>query len=512
MKQKITIFIIICLTLFMISACDTKEDPSIEALIKAENEKNDIYYEIFVRSFADSDGDGIGDLNGVTENLDYLDALGVTALWLMPINEGPTYHGYSVTDYYAIEEDYGTMEDFQNLIDEAYKKDIKIMIDLVINHTSDQHPWYTSSQYDEDSPYRDYYTWKASSTAYSSFVGGMVDLNLKSEKVIEEIHHIIDFYMDMGVTGFRLDAAKHFFDYAENNGSTIENIIFIAELNAYMKNINENSFLVSEVYDSYVDMYANYFQASDSAFNFYASDKIVEALSGLSISRFASRIQNTYEDFSEFNSDFIDTPFLKNHDQDRIASVLPQNDLEERLKLAARILLTLPGSPIIYYGEEIGMKGIRYEGISVDGYDAPVYDEYRRSPLLWGNSDIETTWLPDIGLNNDVDNISIQQNNDSSLLKAYQEIIEIRKSYPALMYGNYFELFNGNNNNIQGYVRQYSYGDSFNEAVLVIHNFSSSSYEITDLAYEEIIYGSLAMDGYDTLILKINPELIGDYI
>ena len=510
--RKFQIGFIILLSAILLAACDQSNDPDVMQLMKEANEKNDVYYEIFVRSFADSDGDGIGDLNGITENLDYLDDLGVTALWLMPINEGPSYHGYSITDYYDIESDYGTMDDFQTLIDEAAKKDIKIMIDLVINHTSDQHPWYIDAQYDETSPYRDYYTWTGPSTAFSSFVGGMVDLNLASDAVVEEIHDMVDFYMAMGVTGFRLDAAKHFFDKAENNGTTVDNIVFIAELNAYMKAINEDSFLVSEVYEPSVDLYANYFQSSDSAFNFYASDKIVEAVSGSSISRLASRIQNSYEDFYTYNANFIDTSFLRNHDQDRFASVISQDYLDAKLKLGARILLTLPGSPIIYYGEEIGMKGIRYEALNVDGYDADIYDEYRRSPLLWGDTSIETTWLPDIGLNDETRDIATQQNDDESVWKAYQEIIEIRKEHPALMYGNTFELYKGNNNKIQGYIRHYTYEDSYSEAVLVIHNLSANAYEITDIEYEEIIMGSLNIAGYDTLILKINPDSIGDYM
>jgi glycosidase len=496
--------------MFMIVSCHTDEEVDQFELMSQENPQNDVYYEIFVRSFADSDGDGIGDLNGITNNLDYLEQLGVTSLWLMPINEGPSYHGYSITDYYDIESDYGTLDDFQNLIDKAAEKDITILMDLVINHTSDQHPWYTEAQYDETSLYRDYYIWTGDNTAYASFVGGMVDLNLGNEAVVEEIHHMIDFYMSMGVKGFRLDAAKHFFVKDVGNGSVANNIIFIAQLNAYMKSIDEDSFLISEVYESSFDLYANYFQSSDSAFNFYASDKIVEAISGSSISRLARRIQNSYESFADFNLDFIDTPFLRNHDQDRFASSLSEGYLDEKLALGAHILLTLPGSPIIYYGEELGLKGYRYEGLTVDGYEGNIYDEYRRSPLLWG-SDQETTWLPDIGINDDVEDISVQLENDDSLLNTYIEMIGIRKQNPALMYGNSFELYNGNSNKIQGYIRTYSFKD-YTQSVLVIHNLSNQSVDMTDLIYEDILLGSLELEAYGSLIVTINPDSIGEYI
>lgn len=510
MKKKIYLIITAILLIFMIASCAKDEEVSQMELLSQQNPQNDVYYEIFVRSFADSDGDGVGDLNGITNNLDYLEQLGVTSLWLMPINEGPSYHGYSVTDYYDIESDYGTIEDFQNLIDKAAEKDITILMDLVINHTSDQHPWYTEAQYDETSPYRDYYIWTGDNTAYASFVGGMVDLDLSNEAVVDEIHNMIDFYMSMGVKGFRLDAAKHFFVKDVGNGSIANNVIFIAALNAYMKSIDEDSFLISEVYESSFDLYANYFQSSDSAFNFYASDKIVEAISGSNISRLTRRIQNSYEAFADYNPDFIDTPFLRNHDQDRFASSLSEGYLDEKLALGAHILLTLPGSPIIYYGEELGMKGTEYDALNVDGYDGDIYDEYRRSPLLWGN-DQETTWLPDIGINDDVDDISVQRYSGTSLFSVYQEIIDIRKDNPALMYGNSFELFNGNSNQVQGYVRTYSYED-YTQSVLMIHNLLNKELDMSNLVYEDILLGTLDMGAYESLIVTIDPELVGDYI
>ncbi len=127
---------------------------------------NAVFYEIFVRSFNDSDGDGVGDFNGITQKLDYLQELGITAIWLMPIFPSPSYHGYDVTDYYDVNPQYGTMDDFKNLVAEAHKRDINIIIDLVINHTSDQHPWFKEAKKDPNSPYRDWYIWSETDPKY----------------------------------------------------------------------------------------------------------------------------------------------------------------------------------------------------------------------------------------------------------------------------------------------------------------------------------------------------------
>src|SRR5690554_2047090 len=244
--KKIISFIMLLLIGFILIGCEENDGEKLAELFP----QNDIYYSLFVRSFADSDGDGIGDLNGVRENLDYLVDLGITAIWLLPINPSPTYHGYDVTDYKAINPDYGTMADFDNLVKEAEAKGIKIMLDLVINHTSDQHPWFMEAKKGVNNPYRDYYLWTSETKAYETFVGGMVDLNLNNEKVVSEIKEIVDFYLEKGVLGFRLDAAQHFFDNPAETAVTIKNIIFLNDLNSYVKEKAPNSFIVGEVFVS----------------------------------------------------------------------------------------------------------------------------------------------------------------------------------------------------------------------------------------------------------------------
>ncbi|MBU1143994.1 MAG: alpha-amylase [Firmicutes bacterium] len=515
MKKIISIFTIIFLLILM-TACDqnptepneptpTPTEPAIN--LSEVNPTNDVYYQIFVRSFADSNEDGIGDLNGITENLDYLEELGITALWLLPVNPSPSYHGYSVTDYYGIESDYGTMEDFENLIDAAALRNIKIVIDLVINHTSDQHPWYQSALASTTSPYRNYYIWQGN-TAFESFVGGMKDLNFKNEAVIDEVKNIMDFYLEKGVHGFRVDAAKHLL---EGINAPFENTLLLLDLNLHIKEEYPNSFIVSEVFDYNYLAYADYYIGSDSVFNFNAASNIWDKVgNGNSRYLLVSNLKKGYDAYRYIDPEFVDSPFIGNHDLDRLASMggFSIFNTKEKITLAARILLTLPGSPFIYYGDELGMKGYRYEGTNIPGYGI-VYDEYRRQPFLWGNSEVQTTWLPSDGSNDDTDNLIEQREDQDSLFNAYKEMIEIRKNNPALMYGNDFSAYKNNNSSIQGYIRHYQY-ETINQAVLVIHNLSSDATSIT-LDYEELLYGSLDIPAYGTLIVTINPSEIEDY-
>lgn len=508
MKKLFSILILVFLVIGLIS-CKKEIEPIIEPLdLSLIYPQNDVYYEIFVRSFADSDADGIGDLNGVTQNLDYIEELGATAIWLMPINPSPAYHGYSVTDYYDIESDYGTLADFQNLIDEASSRDINIIIDLVINHTSDQHPWYLSAVSSTSSEYRDYYIWNNGS-AYESFVGGMKDLNFNNIAVIAEVKDIMNFYLEMGVHGFRIDAAKHLI---ESNSATIDNALLIFELNQYMKSIDPNSFLVSEVFDYNYQFTTDYYIGSDSLFNFGAAANIWDKVGyGNNRTLFVSNLKKAYDDFRQIKVDFVDSPFIDNHDVDRIASMGGFNTYNtlEKIALASRISLTLPGSPFIYYGDEIGMKGFRYEGYNMPGYGT-VYDEYRRQPFLWGSATYQTTWLPSDGSNDATKTLSVQRDLEGSLFNQYKQMIEIRKNNPALMYGNYFEAYVNNTSNIQGYLRYFMYED-VEQAVLVLHNLSQDSYAV-DIEYLEILYGTLNIPAYGSLIVTIDPDRIEEYI
>jgi alpha-amylase len=506
--KKMILWIILVSSAVLFVGCDEQQTPETSEF----NPHNDTYYQIFVRSFADSDGDGIGDLNGITENLDYLEDFGVTALWLLPINPSPSYHGYDVTDYYGINEDYGTMDDFKNLITEAESRGIKILIDLVINHTSDQHPWYIGAQ-NPSSAYRDFYIWD-NGNAFESFGGGMKDLNLANEEVVLEVQTIMDFYLEMGVHGFRLDAAKHFFAKPGIAGVDLKNTLFINELNRFIKEKHPDSYIVSEVFEYSDIIYPDYYIGSDSVYNFFGYKTIKDKV-GLGESRalFVRNLERFYDNIREVDPYFVDAPFLTNHDLDRLASTpgFSTYDSLAKLKLASRILLTLPGSPFIYYGEELGMKGYRdygNDGQNVPGYGV-AYDEYRRTPFLWGDSEIETTWFPD-AQNDATATLNEQKDDADSLYHTYRTMNHLRLDHVALRYGNDFIPYRDNDTFIQGYVRSYQ-DENEDQTLLIIHNLSSSDTFDLDFPFEELMYGDLTLAPYESLVVEIDTDLIEDY-
>ncbi len=476
----------------------------------------DVYYEIFVRSFADSDDDGVGDLNGITDNLDYLESLGITALWLMPINPSPSYHGYDVTNYYGINSDYGTMADFENLISEANARGIDIIIDLVVNHTSDQHPWYQSAVSSESSPYRDWYIFPdGSNVGYETFVGGMKDLNYDHPDVQQEMKDILQFWIEKGVHGFRLDAVLYLYEYSSAHRTVdYDNALLIREWDTFIKTFNPDAYIVSEAwYGSYED-YATYYLGSESLFDFSARSEILTRLgTGTGTYLLIDKLVDMYDEYRIYNPEFMDALMIGNHDTDRIASISGFNSYNslEKLKLAASIQMTLPGNPFIYYGDEIGTKGWR--DYSQDGFNMPgygiVYDEVRRVPFLWGSDDYQTSWYPD-NQNDDTVDVDTQMANPDSLWSHYQDVITLRRVNPALMYGNTIMAYRENNNAIQGFIRVYE-DDYYTQAVLVIHNVSPVEQTITLSGDYTILYGNTTMPMYSTLVVQINPDQIEDY-
>jgi len=236
-----------------------------------------VFYEIFVHSFYDSDGDGIGDLNGLVEKLDYLndgdpattDDLGITGLWLMPIAQSPSYHGYDVADYCAVDDEYGTNEDFRRLVDEVHRRGIRVIIDLVLNHTSSKHPWFQSARDDVNSPYRDFYIWSeqdpgykgpwgaqawhrsATGYYYGVFWEGMPDLNYDNPAVTAEMEEVIRFWLeDMGADGFRLDAVKHLIEEDRSQENTPATHEWLRGFYVFYKETNPDAMTVGEVWSS----------------------------------------------------------------------------------------------------------------------------------------------------------------------------------------------------------------------------------------------------------------------
>ena len=432
LKKLLKVMLIVILSSTLMLGCNGAKENT-----KQKNYDGRVFYEIFVRSFNDSNGDGIGDLNGVTEKLDYLKSLGVNGIWLMPINASSSYHGYDVDDYYSINKDYGTMKDFENLIKEAHKRNIKVIMDLVLNHTSVNNKWFKSAKESKNSPYRDYYIWsndmslksKTSSMNtkcwsqngnkqelyYSVFWSGMPDLNYDNDKVFNEVKKITKYYLnDVGVDGFRLDAAKWIYE-----DNTDKNVKFWKKYSDYVKSVKKNAIIVAEVWDSPYTC-ASYTNSLNSFFEFTTGSYVTNCINKQSISTFPDSYNSIKEIYDDENSNFVMAPFLSNHDENRVMDSLKD---EFKMKMAAAMYLTLPGTPFIYYGEELGMKG---SGA----------DEKKRQPFTWSstNKSLNTNWEE---TNYDTNTISYNaQNKDKdSILNFYRDILNVRNKYACLRYG-----------------------------------------------------------------------------
>ena len=411
-----------------------------------------VFYEIFVRSFKDSDGDGIGDFQGIIQQLDYLndgdpnttDDLGINAIWLMPIYPSPSYHGYDVTDYQDVNPDYGTLEDFQQLLEECHARGIRVIIDFVINHTSDKHPWFQAAL-DPTSPYHEYYVWSETKPQglgplgqeswfkapngkyyYAVFWSGMPDLNYNNPKVTEEIYAATQFWLEEGVDGFRVDAARYLFEDGEVLQDANSTLKWFQDWRAFYKQINPQAFTVGEVWTDTQNI-ARYGTPDglDSLFIFDLADAF---LNGLLTGNAAIPLKS-YKDAIAYFPDYSFSTFLSNHDQTRVMTAL--NEQEIKAKAGAFMYLTGPGIPFIYYGEEIGMTG-----------NKP--DEMLRTPMQWSaeaNAGF-TTGTPWESINEgwEQTNVAVEAGQPDSLLNWYKGLISLRSQTPTLRLGSYVAL------------------------------------------------------------------------
>ena len=469
---------------------------------------NTIFYELFVRSFYDSDGDGIGDFQGIIEKLDYLndgdpntsDDLGITGIWLMPMMESTSYHGYDVTDYYNIEPDYGTMEDFEEFLEQAQLRGIKVVIDLVLNHTSNQHPWFTQSANNQNN-FRDWYIWADNNQGlsgpwgqntwhynqgnyyYGLFWSGMPDLNYEHPPVKQEMKNIANFWLNKGVDGFRLDAIKHLIEEGSNLENTPANFALIEELNDIYKYTSPESFTIGEAWSN-TNSIIPYVKSGrlDACFDFDLASDIINAVNSASSLSLTAQIQTIVESYPALQYG----TFLTNHDMDRVYNQLGYNN--EKMKLAASIYLTLPGIPFIYYGEEIGM------------YGSGAHENIRR-PMQWTSSlnagfSNSTPWRT-VGNNYTTNNVEIMNDDDGSLINHYKKIIQIRNDQSSLRRGNILILEN-DNQEILSFVRTFR-----NKAVLVNCNLSSNSFS----PIISLLKSSIPKGNYYLSDLYTNKEL-----
>ncbi len=444
---------------------------------------NDIVYEVYVQSFCDSNGDGIGDIPGLISKLSYIHSLGATAIWIMPIHPSPSYHKYDVRDYYGIHPDYGTMEDMDILIHEVHKRKMKLILDLVVNHTSSEHPWFIQSSSSPDNSFRDYYVWKDFETVkdeiqkksttfdsdnltqwhewegqsdryYGFFWKGMPDLNFDYPPVREEIYKIGKYWLEKGIDGFRLDAAKHI--YPDDRFDDTRK--FWEEFTSKMRKVNPDVKIIGEVWSDPHTL-STLFKGLPSLFNFELTKSIPECILKSDANLFNASYTTIEEAYRKSKFPFEDAILLSNHDMNRIRSTLG-GDIT-KAKLAASILLMLPGTPYIYYGEEIGMLGIKP-------------DIHLREPFMWGDaSNPDPSWEErKYSIAPDVESLEAQKGEASSIYEYYKKWIQLRKDNPELLTGK-LTFKNLQNNSLIAYTME-----GKNYTYWVLHNLSDAEIKL----------------------------------
>lgn len=483
-------------------------------------------YQVLVYSFADSDGNGYGDLKGLTQYLDYLNDgnsathldLNISALWLSPVHPASSYHGYDVKDFKAIDPKLGTMDDFDELIREAHKRGIKIIMDMVFNHTSREHPWFLEAMKSASSPYVNYYRTKQQGLSYgasgmgrfykytrpdgsvfeyfSAFWEGMPDLNLDNTDVVNELKEVLAFWLNRGVDGFRFDAAKHAFDPNEMASGTPTlalNKTFWNDLRRSARRVKPDVYFIGEVLTENLAEVTAYTGVFDGLFDFPAARQVIDAVRRMSGTGFIQAYQNIYNQYRRIPA-FQSAPLLSNHDQDRyISSLLTSMSLNavqglqvdakdtetvrsskafalSKAKLAASIYQTLPGLPYIYYGEELGMTGRRYKNDDVARRDAFKWNEGGTLPTV--------TWLQNSGKlepgqNSLTASAESQMKDPESLLGHYQSLGALRQNSPALRQGTFaVPTWSGFDS---GYLLAWL-RESAAQRLLVLHNLDSLSF------------------------------------
>jgi glycosidase len=406
------------------------------------------------------------------QKLDYLENLGVNAIWLMPIHPSPSYHGYDVINYYNVNSDYGTFTDFKNLLTEAHRRNMHVIIDLVLNHTSSKNPWFVNANRDPLSPYRNWYTWSDTDPGYRGPLGrawhpglhgfyygifsdGMPDLNYNNPDVTHEMENVSRFWLtDVGVDGFRVDAVKYLLEEGQKQENTQSTHVWLKGFYSSYKADQAEAYTVGEVTSAGGFIAKTYTgNQLDEIFNFDLAGGFVNSALGEANSSVNSAIQMTLKDMPEGPY----ATFLTNHDQNRVMSVLSGN--LDKAKVAAALLLTSPGTPFIYYGEEIGMEG-----------EKP--DENIRTPMQWssGVSAGFTAGTPWEGIGADYlqSNVANEATDPQSLLSYYHSLITLRNQHPAL-YGIGTRIVASSNPGVYALLRT-----STSEKILVVVNLTKA--------------------------------------
>jgi maltose alpha-D-glucosyltransferase / alpha-amylase len=487
--------------------------------------KRAVFYEIHIRGFADGTDDGTGDLRGLADKLDYLQWLGIDCIWLLPMYPSPLRDGgYDIADFYTIHPDYGTVDDFRNLIDSAHERGIRVIADLVMNHTSTDHPWFQEARSDRNSPKRDWYVWSDTDDRYPDvrvifvdtevsnwtwdpvagqyywhrFFSHQPDLNYDNPEVQEAMLDVLRFWLDLGLDGFRLDAVPYLF---ERDGTNCENL---PETHAYLKRVRAevdarypDRVLLAEA-NQWPDDVVHYFGEGDEchmAFQFPVMPRLFMAIRREDATPLADIIEQTpaIPDNAQWGL------FLRNHDEltlemvsdeerdymwneyasdprmklnlgirRRLAPLLDNG--RDEIQLATAILFSLPGAPVLYYGDEIGMGDNIYLG-DRDGVRTPMHWTGDRNGGF-SRADFAQLYLPplmDPVYGYQAVNVEAQLRTPTSLLRWVHRFIALRKQHPVFALGSY-EALRSANPRILAHIRRYE-----DEIALCVHNLSRSA-------------------------------------
>lgn len=455
-------------------------------------------YQIYVRSFADSNGDGKGDIRGIIETFDYLNDgdmangndLGVQAIWLTPIFYGNSGHKYDAIDFYRIDPEFGTLDDLKDLIALCEERNVKLILDLALNHTSTGNQWFQKSRTahingDTSSEYYNYYNWStfqkegyAKLSGYNLWYesrfdpttkenpgGSMPDLNYDNQSVRNEMLAVAKYWMDLGVDGFRFDAVKYIYHYDNSDSSDhTKSSAFYKWYTDELRKEYPDIYLIGECWDNESNMLKYY--NSMSCFNFdMAGNKIIasNARGQGAISTFTDNISNLQKKINSTNPNGMLSSFLSNHDQDRSGGYIINTN---HRKMAASLYLLTPGTPVIYYGEEIGLRG---------SGDSPE-DANRRLPMKWGDRwTCEVSKYATYSINLWEDTVYDQQRDEESLMRHYANVLSIRHKYPAIARGTYSPVYGGKTT-FGGFFVDYG-----NDDVIILHNTSATETVTVDL-------------------------------
>ncbi|MCH5161771.1 MAG: hypothetical protein J1G04_07045, partial [Clostridiales bacterium] len=473
-------------------------------------------YQIFVASFCDSDGDGVGDIRGIINKLDYLEGLNVDVLWLTPVQSSNSYHGYDCYDYYSIDPKFGTNADYRELVYKSHQRGIKVIMDLVVNHTSPQNEWFIKSKqgvvetvtYRDGTTatvkYRDFYRWSRSGGNrkcsagdgwyfYSSFGDNMPELNYDCQAVRNAMADVAAYWLEYGLDGFRMDAIKHVFMWDESNnaGGDVEggandrpynynltkNVEFFKEFNYKLKRKAPYCFLLGEQLSGDVSNVSPFYAGMDSLFDFNTYYDLPTNINGGNAGSAATAFNNNAAMYKNHRGDRpINSMISSNHDIPRLSSMLDA----QKAKLYFAVTMTMPGLAWIYYGDEIGLNGAK-------GNDS----NYRQSMKWTANWQYEChNDISRKDLNGSTVSVADQLSDSSSLLNYVKSLAKLRNDYPVLVNGT------ATCSTQDGMLKISVQGSG--GSLTVYHNFSNTQKQVSGTT----VFGSNTVPAYGTAVVR----------